>query len=163
MILSEPNYMMHGLSNFSSVPSSSSMLVPVQLVVSASTSPQTPINQQYCTFMVPERQSQLPEQCSIFFAGVTPVIPAEALLALFSQFGPVRAINLFKPWAGSKTSKGCGVLVFKERHAAAAALEALNGNFQWPGARSPMVVEWMDSNKQHKKARAQPLSYPEAV
>jgi hypothetical protein len=23
-----------------------------------------------------------------------------------------------------------------------------------------MVVEWMDSNKQHKKARAQPLSYP---
>jgi hypothetical protein len=23
-----------------------------------------------------------------------------------------------------------------------------------------MVVEWMDCNKQHKKARAQPLSYP---
>jgi hypothetical protein len=51
-------------------------------------------------------------------------------------------------------------VVFVERHSAAAALEALNGNFQWPGARSPMVVEWMDSNKQHKKARAQPLSYP---
>jgi hypothetical protein len=51
-------------------------------------------------------------------------------------------------------------VVFVERHSAAAALEALNGNFQWPGARSPMVVEWMDCNKQHKKARAQPLSYP---
>ncbi|WIA09362.1 hypothetical protein OEZ85_008768 [Tetradesmus obliquus] len=104
-------------------------------------------------------QSQPPEQRSIFFAGVTPVIPAETLLALFSQFGPVQSINLFKPWAGSKTSKGCGIVVFVERHSAAAALDALNGNFQWPGARSPMVVEWMDSNKQHKKARAQPLSF----
>lgn len=55
-------------------------------------------------------QSQPPEQRSIFFAGVTPVIPAETLLALFSQFGPVQSINLFKPWAGSKTSKGCGIV-----------------------------------------------------
>jgi hypothetical protein len=55
-------------------------------------------------------QSQPAEQRSIFFAGVTPVIPAETLLALFSQFGPVQSINLFKPWAGSKTSKGCGIV-----------------------------------------------------
>lgn len=164
------------------------------------------------------------EQRSIFFAGVTPIIPSETLMALFSQFGPVQSINLFKPWAGSKTSKGCGIVsvllsllqlcaennshsighctccqqlvarclnhrtkaqqlagctqwsakhshnvefalllaqvVFVDRASAAAALEALNGNFQWPGARSPMVVEWVDVNKQHKKARAQPLAYP---
>lgn len=50
--------------------------------------------------------------------------------------------------------------MFGDRAAAGAALEALNGKFQWPGARGPMIVEWMDPNKQHKKARAQPLSFP---
>jgi hypothetical protein len=47
---------MHGLSNLPTVSTSSSMLVPVQLVVSTSASPQTPISQQYCTFVVPGGQ-----------------------------------------------------------------------------------------------------------
>eukprot|EP00775_Hariotina_reticulata_P010428 gene10428-10586_t len=107
-----------------------------------------------------------PEQRSVFFAGVTPVVTSETLVALFGQFGRVVDLNLFKPWAGSKTSKasylilGCGLVIFEDRAQAAAALAALNGCFQWPGARGPMVVEWMDVNKQHKKARAQPLCQP---
>jgi hypothetical protein len=56
MILTEPTYMMHGLSNLSPVSTSSSMLVPVQLVVSASASSQTPMGQQYCTIMMPGGQ-----------------------------------------------------------------------------------------------------------
>jgi hypothetical protein len=56
MILKEPTCMMHGLSNLPPVSTSSSMLVPVQLVVSASTSPQTPMGHQCCTIMVPGGQ-----------------------------------------------------------------------------------------------------------
>lgn len=57
-------------------------------------------------------------------------------------------------------TQGCGLVVFACRAAAASALDALNGRFQWPGARTPMVCEWLDPLKQHKKARAQPLSFP---
>lgn len=98
------------------------------------------------------------ERRCIFFAGVTPIITTETLMALFSQFGTVVDLNLFKPWSGSKTSKGCGLVVFADSHAAAAALDTLSGKFQWPGARGPMIIEWMDPSKQHKKARAQPLA-----
>lgn len=49
--------------------------------------------------------------------------------------------------------QGCGLVVFEDRAQAAAALDALNGCFQWPGARGPMVVEWMDVNKQVNPAR----------
>jgi hypothetical protein len=56
-------------------------------------------------------------------------------------------------------AQGCGLVVFSQHSEAAAALEALNGRFVWPGARSPMVIEWCDPNKQHKKKRAQPLAH----
>jgi hypothetical protein len=56
MILTEPTYTMHGLSNLPTISTSSSMLVPVQLVLNASAGPQTPIGQQYCTFVVPGSQ-----------------------------------------------------------------------------------------------------------
>jgi hypothetical protein len=50
-------------------------------------------------------------------------------------------------------------VVFSQHSEAAAALQALNGRFVWPGARSPMVIEWCDPSKQHKKKRAQPLAH----
>jgi hypothetical protein len=37
-------------------------------------------------------------------------------------------------------AQGCGLVVFAQHSEAAAALEALNGRFIWPGARSPMVI-----------------------
>lgn len=54
--------------------------------------------------------------------------------------------------------QGCGLVVFSQHGEASAALEALNGRFVWPAARSPMVVEWCDPNKQQKRKRAQPLA-----
>lgn len=49
-------------------------------------------------------------------------------------------------------------MTFANVQEAAAAMDALHGKFVWPGARSPMVIEWMDPSKQHKKRRAQPLA-----
>lgn len=54
--------------------------------------------------------------------------------------------------------QGCGLVVYARHAEARAALEALNGKFVWPGARSPMVIEWCDPSKQFKKRRAQPLT-----
>jgi hypothetical protein len=56
--------------------------------------------------------------------------------------------------------QGCGLVVFSQHSEAAAAMETLHGRFVWPGARSPIVIEWCDPNKQHKKKRAQPLAHP---
>lgn len=45
------------------------------------------------------------EHRTIFFAGCTPIVSSETIYALFSQFGRVEDINLFRPYSGSKTSK----------------------------------------------------------
>jgi len=45
--------------------------------------------------------------------------------------------------------------VFSKHSEAALALETLHGQFVWPGAASPMIVEWCDPGKQHKKKRSQ--------
>ncbi len=59
-----------------------------------------------------ELPPQLPEDdgfagCSVFFARVPPTVPHEAILELFQQYGHVRSLNLFRPWASAKTSKVC--------------------------------------------------------
>jgi hypothetical protein len=53
--------------------------------------------------------------------------------------------------------QGCGLVVFSQYNEAADALDALNRRYVWPGARSPMIVEWWDPSKQHMKRRAQPV------
>lgn len=45
------------------------------------------------------------EHRTIFFAGCTPVVSSETVFSLFSQFGLVEDVNLFRPYSGSKTSK----------------------------------------------------------
>jgi hypothetical protein len=37
--------------------------------------------------------------------------------------------------------QGCGLVTFFKPSEAAHALETLNGQFVWPGARTPMVIE----------------------
>lgn len=54
-----------------------------------------------------QQQQQLPS--TIFFAGVTPVADGQRLRLLFSQYGTVCDINLFRPYSGCRTSK-VGVL-----------------------------------------------------
>jgi hypothetical protein len=66
------------------------------------------------TQQVPAQQQQTqwsttPMPTTVFFAGVTPVADSQRLRALFSQFGHVMDLNLFRPYNGCRTSKvgGC--------------------------------------------------------
>lgn len=49
-------------------------------------------------------EATMPSNC-VFFARVPPTVPYESIHALFSQFGAVLNLNLFRPWASAKTSK----------------------------------------------------------
>jgi hypothetical protein len=63
------------------------------------------------TQQVPVQQQQTqwsPTPTTVFFAGVTPVADSQRLRALFSQFGHVMDLNLFRPYNGCRTSKVCG-------------------------------------------------------
>lgn len=53
--------------------------------------------------------------------------------------------------------QGCGLVVFSQHSEAAAALQTLHQRYIWPGARSPMVMEYWDPSKQHMKRRTQPM------
>jgi phosphoinositide-3-kinase regulatory subunit 4 len=77
---------------------------------------------------------------------------------------------VFTPFLLLLRLQGCGLVVFSQHSEAAAALQALNGRFVWPGARSPMVIEWCDPSKQHKNkppqqapAFAQPVFQQQAL
>lgn len=48
-----------------------------------------------------------PEQRTVFFAGVPPMVTEQQLLLVFSNFDAVEQINLFKPFNNSRTSKVC--------------------------------------------------------
>jgi RNA recognition motif-containing protein len=101
-----------------------------------------------------QRSGNPPAQSTaVFFARVHPRVPSADLLQLFSQYGVVIELNLFKRWPTARTSKGCGTVHFATSQAAAAALSALNGvhmfpGYDGPGEDEPMVVEWLDSAKQ---------------
>eukprot|EP00775_Hariotina_reticulata_P003529 gene3529-3798_t len=93
--------------------------------------------------------------CSVFFARVPPTVPYESIKALFEQFGKVKLLNLFRPWATAKTSKGCGILEYEDPAAAVAGMEALHTKYHWTGGDTTMVVEWMDLTR-HRKDKASP-------
>ena len=87
---------------------------------------------------------------SIFFARVPPMVPDNDLLQLFSRFGTVKDLNLFRRWATAKTSKGCGTVQYSKPEEASAAMRALNGVFMFEGfsgCEGSMVVEWMDASR----------------
>jgi hypothetical protein len=57
---------------------------------------------------VPEPAAVIPagqRPATVFFAGVTPVADGQRLRLLFSQFGRVLDLNLFRPYNGCCTSK----------------------------------------------------------
>jgi hypothetical protein len=98
MILTEPNYAMHGLPNLPTVSTSSSMLVPVQLVVNASAGPQTPIGQQYCTIVLPGSQVRGSKRAGTLLLAhlsVTPTLGARGLRGRASgAFGLFFVLNV---------------------------------------------------------------------
>eukprot|EP00879_Flechtneria_rotunda_P002428 GHRR01002625.1.p1 GENE.GHRR01002625.1~~GHRR01002625.1.p1 ORF type:complete len:782 (+),score=274.94 GHRR01002625.1:429-2774(+) len=101
-----------------------------------------------CAAAADDTAAEAPEdpadKCSVFFARVPPTVPYESILALFQQFGTVKSLNLFRPWASAKTSKGCGIVDYDNPEAAAAAMVSLHTKYHWTGGETTMVVEWMD-------------------
>lgn len=50
--------------------------------------------------------------------------------------------------------QGCGLITYKDRNSAAAAIQQLHGEYTFPGSDCPMVVEWMDLKKQRPAGTA---------
>jgi len=71
--------------------------------------------------------------------------------ALFSQFGRVFEVNLFRAFQGASTTKGCGLVTMGTNDEAVAAIEALDQKFTWEGMDAPMVVKWMDAALQKRR------------
>lgn len=80
-------------------------------------------------------------------------MPGEQLLELFSRYGTVKDINLYRRWPTAKASKGCGTVQFADKESAAAALQALNGNHKFPGSDAVLVVERLDLARQNKQPK----------
>lgn len=77
-------------------------------------------------------------------------MPYDELHALFSTYGTVQHLNLYRRWATAKTSKGCGIAKFSTADEARAAMHGLDGVHRfdsYPGSEAPMVVEWMDPSR----------------
>ncbi|WIA19398.1 hypothetical protein OEZ85_004018 [Tetradesmus obliquus] len=94
-----------------------------------------------------EASVHAPEAC-LFFARAPQDVTEEELTALFSEHGAVEEVSIYRSWPSAKTSKGCGTVQFRDKAAASAALQALNGSSNLPRLEGPLVVERMDPRKQ---------------
>jgi hypothetical protein len=65
--------------------------------------------------------------------------------------------------------QGCGLVIYSQRSEAVLAMETLACRFIWPGARTPIVLEWASKQQQQQqqqqakptpKQLPQPLSHP---
>ncbi|GFR49895.1 hypothetical protein Agub_g12000 [Astrephomene gubernaculifera] len=99
----------------------------------------------------------------LFFAKVLRSTTEDDVRRLFSRFGKVHDVNLFRAFQGAPTTKGCGLVTMSVHSEAVAAINALDGKFTWEGMDCPMVVKWMDTalqrrrREQHLAALRQPL------
>eukprot|EP00198_Chlamydomonas_reinhardtii_P006060 XP_001695396.1 RNA-binding protein [Chlamydomonas reinhardtii] len=87
----------------------------------------------------------------IFFAKVLRSTTEEEVRRLFSRFGKVHEVNLFRAFQGAPTTKGCGLVTMLVHDEALAAIGALDGKFVWEGMDCPMVVKWMDTALQRRR------------
>jgi hypothetical protein len=99
----------------------------------------------------------------LFFAKVPRTVGKLEIHAVFSRYGDVRGINLFRAFRGAPTCKGCGLIKMETREGAEAAKEALDGIFTWPGMPLPMVVDWMDSELQRQRRERHRAQHQEAA
>ena len=83
----------HELNRSAHWPKAQTPLIVEPVHPDATLLPEAPIN--------PEEDAQF----SVFFAKVPPCVPASEVVEVFGSCGKVVAVNLFKPWANSKTSK----------------------------------------------------------
>lgn len=54
----------------------------------------------------------------------------------------------------SVSLQGCGLITYRDRSSAAAAIQQLHGEYTFPGSDCPMVVEWVDLKKQRPAGRS---------
>lgn len=70
-----------------------------------------PMPQLQATLAPPARtlamQPAAPQPATLFYAGVAPVANEQQLITLFSNYGQVLALNVFRPFNGSRTTKVC--------------------------------------------------------
>jgi len=99
---------------------------------------------------------------TLFFAKIPPNVSTTEIENLFKAFGDVNEVNLFKAWAGAKSSKGCGLVEYATREGAERAIDELHQKYCWLNTDSPMVVEWMNQSKQRSAAEAKVAKAAEA-
>ncbi|KAJ9515120.1 hypothetical protein QJQ45_028921 [Haematococcus lacustris] len=87
----------------------------------------------------------------LFFAKVLRSATEDEVRALFSHYGKVYDVNLFRAFQGAPTTKGCGLITMGTHEEALAAIEALDSKYCWEGMEGPMVVKWMDTALQRRR------------
>lgn len=87
----------------------------------------------------------------LFFAKVLRSATDDEVRRLFSRFGRVTDVNLFRAFQGAPTTKGCGLVTMGSHAEAVAAIAALDSKFVWEGMETPMVVKWMDMALQRRR------------
>ncbi|GLC56141.1 hypothetical protein PLESTB_001073100 [Pleodorina starrii] len=87
----------------------------------------------------------------LFFAKALRSTTEDEVRRLFSLFGKVHDVNLFRAFQGAPTTKGCGLVTMSQHPEAVAAIDALDGKHVWEGMDCPMVVKWMDTALQRRR------------
>ncbi|GBF89388.1 hypothetical protein Rsub_01960 [Raphidocelis subcapitata] len=88
---------------------------------------------------------------TLFFARVSRSADDQAVQALFSTFGRVSSVTLFRAFQAASSTKGCGLVVMGSADEATAAIWGLHESHVWEGMSQPMVVRWMDSALQRRR------------
>uniref|UniRef100_A0A7S0RVD4 RRM domain-containing protein n=2 Tax=Pyramimonas obovata TaxID=1411642 RepID=A0A7S0RVD4_9CHLO len=86
----------------------------------------------------------------LFFGRASKTTDDAAINTLFSQYGRVKEVLVFKE-KGTGQSKGCGFVTMGTRGEADAAMAALNGTFTMEGSKEKFSVQWADLDMQHRK------------
>jgi RNA recognition motif-containing protein len=86
----------------------------------------------------------------LFFGRASRDTNEAAITALFSQYGRLKEVLLFKE-RGTGASKGCGFVIMSSRAEADAAMAALNGTFTMEGSKEKFSVQWADLEMQQRK------------
>lgn len=77
----------------------------------------------------------------------------EDVRAMFEGFGSVEEVTVLKDKEGH--SRGCAFVKFKFRQEAQAAINQMHGSQIMPGASSPLVVKYADTEKERQARRFQ--------
>ncbi|RHY56102.1 hypothetical protein DYB38_011344 [Aphanomyces astaci] len=90
------------------------------------------------------------------FIGMIPKHADEAdIRGVFDVHGEIEEIYILRH-PGTGQSKGCAFLKFKDRHAASAAIDTINGAITMDRGTAPLVVKFADSRRQRiQRARNQ--------